>query len=57
MSERPIYDVIDLTIDFLFIAAEIAPTIVWQVVWRRFLLQDCEIEHRFVGGESLESVK
>jgi hypothetical protein len=30
----------------LFIAAIVAP-----VVWERFLLQDCVIEHRFTGGE------
>jgi hypothetical protein len=30
----------------LFIAAGVA-----SVIWKRFLLQDCVIEHRFVGGE------
>lgn len=38
--------VIDLIINLLFIAAEMDT-----VVWEHFLLQDCMIEDRFVGGE------
>ena len=43
---------IDPTMILLPIAAIVAP-----VVWERFLLQDCVIGRRFVGGKSLESVK